>query len=76
VCDPTEPETEEERFLEEEDPEEPGYGEPTPAECPQSCFPADVPPGLPADSAGVPAKLRAFSCEPFSSGLPPVFLPE
>jgi len=55
--DPTEPKPRK-NASEEEDPEEPGYGEPTPAECPQSCF-RRRPPGLPADSAGVPAKLRA-----------------
>jgi len=76
VCDPTEPETEEERFLEEEDPEEPGYGEPTPAECPQSCFPADVPPDCPQTPPECPQSCVPFSCDPFGGSLPPILQPE
>ena len=49
VCDPTEPDPDEE-VLPEDAPE---YGEPTPAECPQSCVPDTIPPQCPQ------------SCEPF-----------
>ena len=54
VCDPTEPKPEEE-VVTEDDPEAPGYGEPTPAECPQSCVPDTVMPECPQ------------SCDPFDA---------
>jgi hypothetical protein len=52
VCDPTEPDPDE-QTLPAEDPTAPGYGEPTPAECPQSCVPDTVTPSCPQ------------SCDPF-----------
>jgi MoaA/NifB/PqqE/SkfB family radical SAM enzyme len=50
VCDPTEPKPEEDETLPDD---APGYGKPTPAECPQSCVPDTIPPECPQ------------SCEPF-----------